>query len=72
MNKIIILDSTLREGEQSCGVCFSIKEKILLANKLRDFGVGIIEVGHAGISETEKQNCIKITHEVKDISPLPC
>ena len=70
MNKIIILDSTLREGEQSCGVCFSIKEKILLANKLRDFGVGIIEVGHAGISETEKQNCIKITHEVKDIDML--
>ncbi len=65
-----MLDSTLREGEQFRGVCFSIKEKILLANKLRDFGVGIIEIGQPGISEVEKQNCIKITQAVKDIDIL--
>ncbi|MDQ5921682.1 MAG: 2-isopropylmalate synthase [Pseudomonadota bacterium] len=70
MNKIIILDSTLREGEQSRGVCFSIAEKILLAQKLRDFGVGIIEIGQPGISEIEKQACIKITHEVKNVDIL--
>ena len=70
MNKIIILDSTLREGEQSRGVCFSIQEKILLANKLRDFGVGIIEIGQPGISEIEKQNCIAITREINGVDIL--
>ncbi len=70
MNKIIILDSTLREGEQSRGICFSIQEKILLAKKLRDFGVGIIEIGQPGISEIEKQNCITIAREVNSIDIL--
>lgn len=70
MNKIIILDSTLREGEQSRGICFSIEEKILLAQKLRDFGVGIIEIGQPGISELEKQNCIELTNKVKGVDIL--
>jgi 2-isopropylmalate synthase len=70
MNKIIILDSTLREGEQSRGICFSIKEKILLAKKLRDFGVGIIEIGQPGISSVEKQNCIEITRAITDVDIL--
>ncbi|MFN8770856.1 MAG: LeuA family protein [Neisseriaceae bacterium] len=70
MNKIIILDSTLREGEQFRGVCFSVAEKILLAKKLRDFGVNIIEIGQPGISEAEKQACIQIANEVQNIDIL--
>ncbi|MDD3267570.1 MAG: hypothetical protein PHC75_10380, partial [Burkholderiales bacterium] len=70
MKNIIILDSTLREGEQSRGVCFSIEEKIFLANKLKDFGVGIIEIGQPGISEIEKQNCIKIAQAIEGVDIL--
>ncbi len=70
MSKIQILDTTLREGEQFRGVCFSIEEKIFLANRLKDFGVGIIEIGQPGISEFEKQNCIKIASAVRDIDIL--
>ena len=70
MNKIQILDTSLREGEQSRGVCFSVEEKIFLANKLRDFGVGIIEIGNPGVSENEKYNCTKIVASLSDVDIL--
>lgn len=45
-----ILDSTLREGEQSPGVTFSVDEKLKIASLLDDFGVNIIEAGHPKVS----------------------
>ncbi len=47
---IELLDSTLREGEQTPGVSFSIEEKIALANRLDAFGVDFIELGHPAVS----------------------
>ena len=49
-HNIEILDSTLREGEQTPGVSFSIREKIVLAKKLDLFGVDFIELGHPAVS----------------------
>ena len=46
-----ILDSTLREGEQTPGVTFSVEEKLIIANLLDEFGVNIIEAGHPRVSE---------------------
>jgi len=48
--KIEILDSTLREGEQTPGVSFSIDQKIVMANRLDTFGVDFIELGHPAVS----------------------
>ena len=45
-----ILDSTLREGEQTPGVTFSIEEKLKIANYLDEFGIDIIEAGHPRVS----------------------
>lgn len=70
MRNIIILDSTLREGEQSRGVCFSVAEKILLANQIRDFGVSLIEIGQPGISESETNACIEICDQVQGVAFL--
>lgn len=42
MNSEFIYDTTLRDGEQMPGVVFSKEEKIILAKKMSDFGVGII------------------------------
>jgi len=56
-----ILDSTLREGEQTPGVTFSVEEKINIASLLDDFGVDIIEAGHPCVSED-------ICRGVKEIS----
>ena len=49
-HNIEILDSTLREGEQTPGVSFSNREKIVLAKKLDLFGVDFIELGHPAVS----------------------
>jgi 2-isopropylmalate synthase len=46
-----ILDTTLREGEQTPGVTFSNNEKLIIANLLDDFGVDIIEAGHPSVSK---------------------
>lgn len=44
MNSEFIYDTTLRDGEQMPGVVFSREEKIDLAKKMSDFGVGVIDV----------------------------
>ena len=49
-----ILDSTLREGEQTPGVTFTSDEKIEIANLLDDFGVDYIEGGHPAVSPDVK------------------
>ncbi|MFW3145306.1 MAG: homocitrate synthase [Thermoplasmatota archaeon] len=51
---IEILDSTLREGEQTPGVTFTINEKLEIARMLDDFGVDFIEAGHPAVSQDIK------------------
>lgn len=50
MVKALILDSTLREGEQTPGVNFSIDEKVEIARKLDEARVDMIEAGHPAVS----------------------
>lgn len=45
MKKIIIFDTTLRDGEQVPGCKLNAKEKIELALQLEDLGVDVIEAG---------------------------
>ena len=47
---IEILDSTLREGEQTPYVNFTIDEKVKIARMLDDVGVDMIEAGDPGVS----------------------
>ena len=46
-----ILDTTLREGEQTPNVTFTIDEKIVIANLLDEFKLDIIEAGHPRVSK---------------------
>jgi isopropylmalate/homocitrate/citramalate synthase len=48
-------DTTLRDGEQSTGVCFSADEKFEIACKLADLGIGRIESGFPRVSEEDTQ-----------------
>lgn len=50
---IKILDTTLRDGEQTPGVYFSPKEKLRIAQELDHIGVDIIEAGFPVISNDE-------------------
>ena len=49
--KIEILDSTLREGEQTPGVSFTKSQKIEIVKMLDNFGVDFIELGHPAVSK---------------------
>jgi len=44
-NRVIIFDTTLRDGEQSPGASLNHREKLELANQLADLGVDVIEAG---------------------------
>lgn len=57
-----ILDTTLREGEQTNGVKFTKKQKITLAKLLDDFGVDKIEAGHPIISKKDFESVKAVAH----------
>ncbi len=59
---IKILDTTLREGEQTNGVSFSVEEKLELARMLDEFGVDRIEAGHALVSPKIEEAVRKIAN----------
>ena len=45
MRRIIVFDTTLRDGEQSPGFSMNVSEKITLAEQLAQLGVDVIEAG---------------------------
>jgi 2-isopropylmalate synthase len=51
--RITILDTTLRDGEQSVGVAFTPDEKVEIAIALERLGVDVIEAGFPGSSPGE-------------------
>ena len=52
--KIEIMDTTLRDGEQTCGVSFVPHEKLMIARfLLEELHVDRIEVGSARVSDGE-------------------
>ncbi len=61
--KIEIMDTTLRDGEQTSGVSFSASEKLTIAQLLlTEVKVDRIEIASARVSEGEMEAVKKITH----------
>ena len=51
---VLLDDDTLRDGEQTVGVCFSLEQKVEIARMLLAAGVHRINVGFPAVSEEER------------------
>ena len=63
LKRIKILDTTLRDGEQTPGVSLTLDDKIEIAQQLDKLGVDIIEAGFPSSSEGER----KVVKEIKQL-----
>lgn len=63
-NKILIFDTTLRDGEQSPGASLNINEKLEIAHQLARLNVDVIEAGFPISSPTQFEAVKRIAEEV--------
>src|SRR4051812_22962152 len=67
-DRVFIFDTTLRDGEQSCGCSMSVAEKLRMARRLVDLGVDVMEAGFPMASEGDFESVDKIGREYKDLT----
>lgn len=65
MDRIIIFDTTLRDGEQSPGMSMTKEEKLRVAEVLDDMGVDVIEAGFAIASQGDFEAVKAIAQQAK-------
>ena len=68
--KIVIFDTTLRDGEQSPGASMNLVEKMEVAGALVDLGVDVIEAGFPIVSPGDFNAVMEIS-KTGSCSPLP-
>jgi 2-isopropylmalate synthase len=59
--QVYIFDTTLRDGEQTPGISFTLQEKITIAQQLEKLGVDIIEAGMPVVSKGDYEACKQIS-----------
>jgi 2-isopropylmalate synthase len=69
-NKIIIFDTTLRDGEQSPGCSMNLEEKLRMARQLAGLKVDVIEAGFPEASPGDFKAVKEIAKQVK--GPIIC
>ena len=70
MEKVIIFDTTLRDGEQAPGTSLNLQEKLGIARQLDRLGVDVIEAGFPASSVGEFEAVRLIAREIK--RPIIC
>src|ERR1700733_14349669 len=65
-DRVIVFDTTMRDGEQAPGASMSHDEKIELAKILEDMGVDVIEAGFPITSNGDFQSVHEIAKLVKN------
>ncbi len=64
-DKLVIFDTTLRDGEQSPGFSMNTEEKLVLARQLAALGVDIIEAGFPIASDDDAHAVALIAAEIR-------
>ncbi len=71
--RILIFDTTLRDGEQSPGASLNLEEKLAIAHQLARLGVDVIEAGFPFASQGDFKAVNKIANTVgKENGPIIC
>ncbi len=70
MDRVIIFDTTLRDGEQAAGGTLNIQEKLAIAKQLEKLGVDVIEAGFPISSQGDFEAVSLIAQEVR--TPVIC
>jgi len=65
-NRIIVFDTTLRDGEQSPGAALNVEEKLEIARALEAMGVDVIEAGFPISSPGDFQAVRRISQEIRN------
>ena len=63
-DKVIIFDTTLRDGEQTAGAGLTVDEKMRIAKQLEKLNVDVIEAGFAGSSPGDFEAVKRIANEI--------
>jgi 2-isopropylmalate synthase len=63
--RLIVFDTTLRDGEQAPGCSMTDREKLRVARTLADLGVDVIEAGFPAASDGDFQSVASIAREVR-------
>ncbi|MDR1262040.1 MAG: 2-isopropylmalate synthase [Oscillospiraceae bacterium] len=69
-DRVLIFDTTLRDGEQTPGVNLNLTEKLEIARQLERLGADVIEAGFAGASLGDFEAVEAISREVR--TPVIC
>src|SRR3954462_13748850 len=64
-DRVLIFDTTLRDGEQSPGISLNTAEKLEIAHQLARLGVDVIEAGFPAASPGDFEAVQAIAHEVQ-------
>src|SRR5688572_14376782 len=64
-DRLVIFDTTLRDGEQAPGFSMRVEEKVRLARQLEILGVDIIEAGFPIASDDDAEAVRRVSAEVQ-------
>ncbi|MBW1797333.1 MAG: 2-isopropylmalate synthase [Deltaproteobacteria bacterium] len=67
MDRIIIFDTTLRDGEQSPGASMNPAEKLRLAKQLEKLGVDVMEAGFPASSRGDFESVRVIAQKIRNV-----
>ena len=72
--RVLIFDTTLRDGEQAPGCTMSLAEKVAVAEQLLRLGVDVIEAGFPAASRGEQEAVAAVAERIAraDDAPIVC